>query len=150
MSKKDESKVEMTKEEISRETKKALRREAIKERNSLSIDESLKKPGMKYRLCNVTPGNIEKYRTMGYEVVNGQIHLGKGGLEQTSTANGCIEVDVGRTSSLKAVWMETSDENYEILREIELDNARAQDEMIHESEIPEENRIGNITKDFLK
>lgn len=130
--------------------KKAARRAAITETNSLNIDESLRKPGMQYRLCNVTPGNIEKYRSMGYEVTSNPIHVGKGTIDEAKSARGCIEVEVGKSSSLKAIWMETSDENYAILRDIEAEKAKAQDDRIFESEIPEENRIGTITKDFLK
>lgn len=130
--------------------KKAARRAAITETNSLAIDESLRKPGMQYRLCNVTPGNIEKYKSMGYEVTQNPIHVGKGTVDEAKSAHGCIEVEVGRSSSLKAIWMETSDENYKILRDIDAEKAKAQDDRIFESEIPEENRIGTITKDLFK
>jgi hypothetical protein len=150
MTKKEDSMKEMSKEEISREEKKRLRKAALGEHNPLAIDESLKKPGMVYRLCNVTPGNIDKYRRMGYEVVQNPIHKGTEGLGEAKTASGCVEVSVGKSSDLKAVWMETSEENYEILREIELDKAREQDKMIYKSEIPEENRIGKVTRDFSK
>lgn len=122
-----------SKEELSREEKKRLRAAAIHENNGLELDESLKKPGMKYRLCNVTPGNIERYRSMGYSPVQGP--------------NGAVELEVGKRTNLKAIWMETSDENYEILREIETDKAKAQ-EMMMFSDIPKENRIGTVTTEF--
>lgn len=137
-----------TKEELSKEEKKRLRREAISSKSGLEIDESLKQPGKVYRLCNVTPGNIEKYRSMGYEVTQDTLHKGSGSLSAASAAKGCIEVEVGRSSSLKAIYMETSEENFEILRELDVENAKAQDARIYESEIPEENRIGKVTKKF--
>ncbi len=138
----------MTKVEISREEKKRLRREAITDKNTLAMDESLKQPGMKYRLCNVTPGNIENWKKRGYEVVQAPIHAGTGDLGEAKSAHGSIEVEVGRTSSLKAVWMETSDENYDLLREIDADNAKSQEDMIFDSEIPQDAQIGKITKDY--
>lgn len=143
-----ESSKETIKQELSREEKKRLRKEAISEKDSLAIDERLKEPGKRYRLCNVTPGNIERYRSMGYEVTKNTLPTGSGSLSNAQSAKGCVEVTVGRSSDLKAIWMETSDENYEILREIDAEKAKAQDAMIYESEIPEANRIGDVKRKY--
>lgn len=149
MTKKTDSTENKTQEEISKEEKKRLRRAAMTEKNALSIDESLRKPGMKYRLCNLTPGNIERYRSMGYEIVSNPIHEGTGSLAEAKSASGSVEVPVGRTSDLKAVWMETSEDNYQILRDIEAENAAKQDEMIFESDVPKEHQHnGKNFKDF--
>ncbi len=139
------SKKELTAED--KAAKKAARLANMKDRDILAMDESLRKPGKKYRLVNCTPGNIERYRSMGYEIAQAGIHKGEGSLSEAVSAFGCAEVEVGRKASSKAVWMETDEENAQILREIEDDKAREQEAQIYKSEIPDDSRIGYIRKD---
>lgn len=117
---------EIDTKELSREDKKALMKAKLKDRDPLSLNDHLKDPNKAYRLVNCTPGNVEKYQDLGYSVCSSKIHYGTGDIDQSSSASGCPEIEVGKTSSLKAVWMETSKENKEILDEIRDDAARAQ------------------------
>jgi len=145
---KTESKKEMTPEELKeyKAKKKQERLRAQKSRDVLALDDKYVKPGKKYRLCNLTPGNIEARKADGWTMVEGPIHVGDGSLQNPKTAKGCVEVTVGKVTDLKAVWMETDEENYEILREIEADKAKAQMAQVDASEIPEESQYNNKIK----
>lgn len=126
--KKDTSAV--TKEELSREEKKKLRREAIQDKNTLTVPDSIKKPGMQYRLCSVK--NIGFHRSRGYEIAKAldAANTGTDDVNKAVSATGSYEVIVDKVHGDKAVWMETTEENYQILLEIDQDKAQEQADML--------------------
>lgn len=138
------SKVELSDKEMSdlRKKKKAERKALMRDRDVLALDESLKKPGKRYRLTNLTPGNIEKQRSRGYEICNVNPHKGDGSLSNATTASGSSEVEVGKSHTAKAVWMETDEENYQILRELEDDAAAEQETQLERGSIKDEEGQG--------
>lgn len=138
-------------QELSREEKKKLRRAHIEDRGALHLDPQFKREGFRQRLVNVTSGNIEKYRAMGYNIIEAaNSEAGNGSIDTSHAPGASLEVEVGRRVSQKAVWMEISEEDYQLNREIEADKAKELDESIGASvndSIPNENRIGQITRE---
>jgi hypothetical protein len=130
------------------EKKKAERLAVMGDRNPLGLNENMKDPDKKYRLCNLTPGNIERYESLGYRPVKKAIHKGTGDLADAKPASGSNEVVVGgkRGELTHAIWMETDLENAQILREIDDDAARAQEAQIDASEVPKELQIGSVKR----
>lgn len=155
MSKDQESKETKTREELSYDQKKAMRRNAIDKNSRLYLDDKYKEKGYTYRICNVMPGNIETYRDKGYEVVTHSMSSGNGTIGQPEVDGTPREFEVGGASgSRKAIWMRISDENLQILREIEKENADNQTSMLYRGKdgsgqgfIPDGHAYGKITKD---
>ena len=145
----------MTKK-LSREEKKNLRRNAITNTGRLYLSDDQKEDGYVYRVCNVLPGNIEKYKEFGFEVVTHDILSGDGTLNHPEVSGTPREFEVGGSSagSMKAVWMRATSEDYDIMKELEAEQADAQDAAIHgardpltgEQMIPKESLIGSIKK----
>lgn len=140
---------------LTREQKKELRRNAIEKKGRLFLSDDCKEEGYIYRVCNVTPGNIETYIDKGYELVTHPITSGSGNINHPEVDGTPKEFEVGgATGSMKAVWMRISKEDDEILKEIERENAEAQANMIKsgidpttgQTMIPQANLIGTITK----
>lgn len=149
-------------QELSFEEKKRLRREAMEERGRLTLPDEFKEPGYRYRPCNVTPGNIENWKSRGYEVVTHAMRSGSG-LDSQPEVNGApLEFEVGGANgSMKAVWMRIREEDALILDSIRDDKAKEQAAMIYKDPIPQGNRasespltqgtsIGKITKEDLR
>jgi hypothetical protein len=144
-----------TKEELSYEQKKAMRRNAIDKTSRLYLDDKFKEKGFNYRICNVTPGNIETYLDKGYEVVTHPMSSGTGSISQPEVDGTPREFEVGGASgSRKAIWMRISDENLKMLREIEKENADNQTAMLYRGKdgggnsfIPDGHQYGKITKE---
>lgn len=139
--------VEKTTEQL-RNEKKKLRRAQIENAGALHLDEKYKKPGFRQRLVNVIEGNLNKRELEGYRLIpmsEGQV--GDGAVNTSHSTGGTIEVEVGRRNSMKAVWMEISEEDALILDEIRDDKAREQNAMIEKSDIPENARIGKVTRE---
>lgn len=149
------------KAELSREEKKRLRREGMSENGRITMKDEDKETGYRYRLCNVLPGNIENWKSKGYEVVTHNLTSGTGQIEKPECNGRPQEVEVGGAhGSMKAVWMRTTEENAQILDEIRDDLAREQAQMIYKDPIPVGSRaaespltqgtnIGKITKENL-
>jgi len=143
---------EVTKELIdqaqTREAKKKLRRAALENLGPLHLDQKYKREGFRQRLVNVTPGNIAKRELEGYRIIEAQdAQCGNGSIDTAHSASGQLEVEVGRRHSAKAVWMEISEEDAQILDEIRDDLAREQAGMIYKSDIPENVRIGKVSSE---
>lgn len=155
---KEQPRRELSKEE--REEKKRLRRESMEERGRLTLSDEYKEPGYRYRVCNVLPGNIENWKSRGYEIVTHNMKSGSGLNSQPEVDGTPVEFEVGGAQgSMKAVWMRIREEEAEILDEIRDDKAREQAEMITKNPIPAGNRldehynhptIGKVTKEVLK
>lgn len=150
----EESKKSKSTIKLTREQKKAARRQAIDQPTRIFLAEDCKEAGYRYRLCNVTPGNIESWKEKGYEVVTHSIVSGSGNLKHTNINGNPTEVEVGGASgSMKAIWMRISEDDGQILDEIRDDRAREQDAMIRQSPIPKENQsdhAGGVTKEQLR
>jgi len=156
-----ESKSKQTKE-LSKEEKKALRRSSMSERGRLSLDDEYKEEGYRYRVCNVLPGNIENWKSKGYEVVTHNMKSGSGLTNYPEVDGNPVELEVGGANgSMKAIWMRISNEDAEILDEIRDEDAASQDQIINEDPIPQGSRasesplvrgtnIGKITKENLR
>lgn len=138
--------------ELSRAEKKAARRQGMAEHGRLTLAEEYKEPGFRYRICNVLPGNIENYKTKGYEVVTHNLKSGSGRIDQPEADGTPMEVEVGGANgSMKGVWMRISEEDAQINDEIRADLAREQDSMVNKVQgIPQENLIGSVTRENLK
>jgi hypothetical protein len=129
-----------------REEKKKLRRAAVENLGPLHLDDHYKKKGFRQRLVNITPGNVHKRQLEGYRLIDASnAQVGNGSLDTAHTTGGALEVEVGRRATAKAVWMEISEEDAQILDEIRDDLAREQADMIHKSDIPENVRVGKVT-----
>lgn len=136
------------KKELTREEKKAMRREGMSQQGVLTLPDELKEKGYRYRVCNLTPGNWESYRSAGWEIVTHDMKSGSGSLGRPEVDGRPVDFEVGGSyGSVKAVWIRTPEDNASILDEIRDDMAREQANMIHKSPIPEESRIGSITKE---
>lgn len=136
------SKAKMSSDELAelRRQKKQERIRMMKDREVLAIDESLKKPGKRYRLTNLNPTNIAFQRSRGYEICQEPIHKGDGSLNNASMPAGCVEVATNKShKDDRAVWMETDEENGQILDEIEADLAAEQDNKLARNEVVDEN-----------
>ncbi len=147
--------VEKVKKEMSleeRQAKKNARRAGMTECGRLHLAEDLKEKGYSYRVCNVLPGNIENYKSQGYEVVTHSISSGTGSLDNPEVNGVPQEFEVGGAKgSMKAVWMRIRDEDKEINDEIRDDLAREQDSIIRKNPgIPEDQLVGKITKENLR
>lgn len=140
------------KEKLSREEKKALRRAQMTEVGRLHLADEFKEKGYRYRVCNVLPGNIENYKSRGYEVVTHPIQSGTGSLEHPEVNGNPTEFEVGGANgSMKAIWMRIAEEDAQILDEIRDDLAREQAGMILKNPgIPEDQLVGKITKENLR
>lgn len=148
----------MTKEvkKLSKEEKKNLRRKAVENSGRLYLSDENKEEGYVYRVCNVLPGNIEKYKMFGGEVVTHNLTSGNGSLSTPEVDGSPKEFEVGGvgSGSMKAIWMRFTDEDYAIMKELEVEAAVTQNEMIEEavdpetgkSMIPKSHLIGKITK----
>jgi hypothetical protein len=150
--KKDLTELDLVKAEIesadTKEKKKKLRRAAIQNMGPLHLDQIYKKPGFRQRLVNVEPGNIAKRELEGYRPIKMQdAAYGNGTVDTAHGTGGVLEVEVGRRHSQKAVWMEIAEEDAQILDEIRDDLAKEQAGMIYKSDIPENARIGKVTKE---
>lgn len=132
--------------------KKAARRAAIEEHGRLHLAEDFKEKGYRYRPCNATPGNIESWKTKGYEVVTHQLSSGNGGLATPEVDGTPTEFEVGGANgSMKGIWMRIREEDALILDEIRDDLAREQAAMVDKVPgIPTSNLIGSVTKENLR
>ncbi len=145
-----------TRAKPTREEKLASRRNAIDNSGRLYLPDDQKEKGYVYRVCNVTPGNIDKYKLYGGEVVTHALNTGDGSLAHAEVNGSPREFEVGglASGSMKAVWMRFTDEDYSIMKELEREQADHQEAMIKEARdpltgnqmIPKANLIGNITK----
>lgn len=153
---KSEVKPEITKEELSFAQKKEMRRNAIDKKSRLFLDEKFKEKGYTYRICNVTPGNIESYLDKGYEIVEHKLDSGSGNIARPEVNGIPGEFEVGgATGKQKAIWMRINAENKEILDSINQDFANEQLESLYQGKdkqgnqfIPNGHQYGKITKDF--
>ncbi len=135
-----------------RAKKKAERKAAIQNNTRLFLDEKYKEAGYRYRIVNVTPGNVESQLSKGYEVVTHDMHSGSGSLANPECSGTPLEFEVGgHSGSMKAVWMRIAEDDAQILDEIRDDEARAQEELIKKVDgIPNESLVGSITKENLR
>lgn len=145
-----------TKKELSREEKKAARRAGMSEHGRLTVPEGIKEVGYRYRVCNVLPGNIENWKSKGYEVVTHDMKSGDGSNSRPEVNGVPCEFEVGGANgSMKAVWMRITEEDASILDEIRDEDNRNQDQMVKdcrnplngESFIPNANLIGSVSKE---
>lgn len=154
--------IDVSKKLLSREEKKQALLDSMTERNQLQIPEEYKEHGYYYRLVNVMPGNIEMYKSMGFEVVTHRMRTNGTMLKPGVNEDTPVEQEVGgaQMGTLKAIWMRCTAENKEILDEIRDDKARAMADLINQDPIPEENRavnskltqgtnIGRITREII-
>ncbi len=143
---------DVSKKEVSKAEKKAARRAAIQEHGRLHLADEFKEKGYRYRPCNVTPGNIESWKTKGYEVVTHPISSGSGSLSQPEVNGNTSEFEVGGANgSMKGIWMRIREEDALILDEIRDDMAKEQADMVMKVPgIPQENLIGSVTKENLR
>lgn len=134
----------IAKKELSREEKKRLRREGMQENGRLTLSDEYKEDGYEYRVCNVLPGNIENWKSRGYEVVTHKIVSGNGSVQQPEVKGNPTEFEVGGANgSMKAVWMRIRKEDKEILDEIRDDMAREQSDMILKNPVGDQNDLAN-------
>jgi hypothetical protein len=134
----------------------------MEERGRLTLSDEYKEPGFRYRVCNVLPGNIENWKSKGYEVVTHDMKSGSGLTGSPEVNGNPVEFEVGGANgSMKAVWMRIREEDASINDEIRDDLAREQAEMIYKDPIPQGNRasespltqgtnIGKVTKENLR
>lgn len=152
MNTESEVKAKAAKKELSKEEKKALRRANMSEHGRLHLADEYKEEGYRYRVCNVLPGNIENWKSRGYEVVTHKLKSGDGSSSRPEVDGTPMEFEVGGArGSMKAVWMRITEEDAQILDEIRDDEAREQDSQIHKNPgIPEDQLIGKVSKEHLK
>ncbi len=148
----DQDSKKAAKLELSKDQKKALRREGMEERGRLTVPDEYKEEGFRYRICNVTPGNIENWKSKGYEVVTHDMRTGSGLTSQPELNGKPVEIEVGGASgSMKAIVMRCTEEDGQINDEIRDDLAREQANMIYQNPgIPESQLTGKITKENLR
>lgn len=138
------------KKEQSREEKKRARKAALRSYSPLELSDESKEHGYVYRIANVLPGNLETYKSMGYEIVSNKMTTNLQSVSTPELSNESGEFEVGRANgSMKAVWIRTTQDNYDILREIEDDKAKEQYAQIEELK-GTPGISGTITKENLK
>ena len=131
-----------SKKEQSRAEKKAQRRAGMQENGRLTLSDEYKEEGYEYRVCNVLPGNIENWKSRGYEIVEHKIVSGDGSVQRPEANGVPVEFEVGGANgSMKAVWMRIRKEDKEILDEIRDDMAKEQSDMILKNPVGDENDL---------
>lgn len=147
---------EKSKEELSFEQKVAARRAAMTQKSRLTLSEEFKEKGYTYRICNVSPGNIENYKDKAYEVVTHPISSGSDNLARPEVNGNPHEFEVGgATGTQKAIWMRISDKEKALNDFINKQDADTLQSTLYQGKdkdgnpfIPDGHQYGKITKDF--
>lgn len=132
---------------MSNSEKPKIRRLGLVENGPLYVDPKLKKEGHHYRIVNDTPGNIDKFKRIGYSVEESNTNAESSHIDTGSKIGSATTIEVGRSRPQKAVLMSVPSEIKEEIDEERRDINREVERSVGNVNIPRENLYGSIKHD---
>lgn len=124
----EEKKVEATQE--AKPTKKKMTKEEYKEKfrkmdlqytGRLHIDEKYKNPDKILRIDNDDPATRKYLQELGYTIVQRDVEVGNGSLNQPSNMGSAVHIEQGITFSQPGILYEIDRDMYEARKEVEVE-----------------------------
>lgn len=124
-----------------------VKRNRLKRKGKIYIDEKHLETGFHYRVVNDEPGEVARRKEQGYEVVqNSTIEPGEG-VTKTSNLGSVVSVTVDR-SGTKGVLMRMPNDIYEeCLEELDEMNRDVDNAILERSGINRKDVYGSVTKE---
>ncbi len=139
---------EIKKETKLKEKSTRVKRNRLQRKGRLYIDPKHLEEGFHYRVVNDEPGEVNRRKLQGYEVVqNRDIEMGEG-VTQSSSMGSVVSVTVDKQVGTKGILMRMPNEDYqECLEELDEINKKVHESTLQKSGINRKEVYGSLTKE---